>query len=166
MGSILHGYWGAYKTVPIGSIDAAETNTTAYQFGQPVDVKRIILVCTEAHTAANAKLTIGSRDVDGSSNSVSHSAYTVVQSGSAIGDVLVIELAEPDTAAVVAVDGLDTHAATPTTLLVASHRELFVLTDAGGDAGIYDLYAQVQELGFHIGAANTNTSVQLAREAV
>ncbi len=165
MGSTLHGYWGAYKTIPIGSIDASESNTTAFQFGQPVDVKRIIFVTTQAQTVADAKITVGVRDLDGSP-SESHSAYTLAFTGSAIGDVQTAELAVPDTAAVVAVDGLDTHAATPITLAVDSDRELFILTDAGGDAGIYDLYAQVQELGFHLGAANTNVATALTREAV
>ena len=165
MGSTLHGYWGATKTVPIGSIDAAESNTTVFTFGQPVDIKRLIFVTTEAQTVATAKITVGVRDLDGSPTE-SHSAYTLPFSGSLIGDVQVMELAEPDTAAVVAVDGLDTHAATPTTLLVASNRELFILTDAGGNAGIYDIYAVVQELGFHVGAGDTGTSETLTRVAV
>ena len=165
MGSTLHGYWGATKTISVGSIDAAESNTTVFTFGQPVDIKRLIFVTTQAQTAAAAKLTIGVRDLDGSPTE-SHSAYTMAFTGSTVGDVQVAELAEPDTAAVVAVDGLDTHAATPTTLLVASNRELFILTDAGGNAGIYDIYAVVQELGFHVGAGDTGTSTVLTREAV
>ncbi len=165
MGSTFHGYWGAYKTMIVGTLDASGANTISLAFGQPVDVKRLILVNTIAHTSANAKLTVGVRDRD-DSPTASHSAYTLVQSGSAAGDVFTIELAVPDTAAVVAVDGLDTHAATPITLAIDTDEELFITSDGGGNAGSYDIYAQVQELGFHVGAANTNTSTSLTREAV
>ena len=168
MGSTLHGYWGAYKVVSMGELDAAETTTVTFKFGQPVDVKRLILVNTEVHTAANSKVTVGVRDADGSSNSVSHSAYTIVQSGSALGDVFVIELGVPDTAAVVAVDGLDTHAATPVVLEIDVDRQLFLVSDGGGDAGKYDVYAQVQEQGFHVFSDRTGagTTTALTRVAV
>ena len=165
MGSTLHGYWGAYKVRSVGSLDAAESSTVSLAFGQPVDVKRVILVNTEVHTSANSKLTIGVRDRD-DSPSADHSAYTLPFAGSALGDVFTLEVGEPDTDAVVAVDDLDTHAATPILLAIDVDEEFFITSDAGGDAGIYDVYVQVQELGFHVGAANTNTSVQLAREAV
>ena len=166
MGSTLHGYWGATKTMLVGTLDASGGNTVSLAFGQPVDVKRLILVNTIPHTSANAKLTVGVRDED-NTPSTNHTAYTMVQSGSAAGDVFVIELGVPDTAAVTSgSDGLDVFNATPILLAIDSNEELFVTSDAGGTAGIYDVYAQVQELGFHIGAANTGTSVQLVREDV
>ena len=164
MGYTLHGFWGAYKVMSVGNLDAAETTTVSLAFGQPVAVKRLIFVNTEVHTAANSKITVGVRDRD-DSPSTNHTAYTIVQSGSALGDVFVAELAEPDTAAVV-VDGDDTHAATPTLLFIDVNEELFVKSDGGGDAGKYDVYCQVQELGFHLGAPDTNDSVQMTRVAV
>ena len=164
MGSTFHGFWGAYKVMSVGSLDAAEATTVSLAFGQPVAVKRIILVNTEVHTSANSKITIGVRDRD-DTPTANHSAYTLPFAGSALGDVFTLEVAEPDTAAdATGSDGLDVFSATPILLEIDVHEELFVTTDAGGDAGIYDVYAQVQELGFHVGAANTNTSVQLARE--
>ncbi len=167
MAATLHGFWGATKTVSVGSMDAAESNTLTLEFGQPVAVKRLIWVTTQAQTVADAKITIGTRDADGSSNSVSHSAYTLPNSGSALGDVQTMELAVPDTAAdATGSDSLDVFSATPVLLEVTVDRQLFVTTDAGGDAGIYDVYVQVQELGFHLGAANTNTATALTREAV
>ena len=156
------GYWGKEKTMLVGTLDASGSNTVSLAFGQPVEVKRLILVNTVVHTVANAKLTVGVRDRD-DSPTADHRAYTLVQSGSAKGDVFTIELGPPDTAATVAVDGLDTHAATPILLAIDTDEELFITSDGGGDAGSYDIYAQVQELGFHVGAANTNTSSSLTR---
>jgi len=149
----------------VGTLDASGSNTVDMRFGQPVDVKRLILVNTIPHTAADAKLTVGVRDED-DTPSADHTAYTLVQSGSAAGDVFTIELGVPDTDAVVAVDGLDTHAATPILLAVDSNEELFITSDGGGDAGSYTIYAVVQELGFHLGAANTNVATALTREDV
>ncbi len=163
MGSTLHGFWGAYKTMLVGTLDASGANTVVLAFGQPVAVKRFILVNTIAHTSANAKLTVGVRDRD-DSPTANHSAYTLVQSGSAAGDVFTIELAVPDTAAVTSgSDSLDVHNATPVLLEIDTDEELFITSDGGGDAGSYDIYAQVQELGFHLGAANTNTATALTR---
>ena len=166
MGSTFHGFWGAYKVMSVGNLDAAETVTVSLAFGQPVAVKRLIFVTTEVATVADAKLTVGVRDRD-DSPSVNHTAYTMPFSGSALGDVFVAELAEPDTAAdATGSDSLDVFSATPILLEIDVDEELFITSDGGGNAGKYDVYAQVQELGFHIGAANTNTSVQLVREDV
>ncbi len=166
MAATLHGFWGAYKVMSVGSLDAAESSTISLAFGQPVAVKRLIFVNTEVAAGANHKITVGVRDRD-DTPSADHSAYTLPFAGSALGDVFVAELAEPDTAAVTSgSDGLDVFNATPILLAIDSNEELFVTSDAGGTAGIYDVYAQVQELGFHIGAANTGTSVQLVREDV
>jgi hypothetical protein len=165
MGSSYRGYWGAYKTESLGNLVVSGANTVALAFGQPVDVKRLILVTTVAVTVANAKLTIGVRKRDDTS-SVSHSAYTVPFTGSAINDVQYIELPEPDTAAVVAVDGLDTHAATPNILEIDSDEELFVTSDGGATAGACDIYAMVQEQGFQPASARSGTAVKLVRVAV
>ncbi len=159
------GYWGAYKFAKVGSLVVSGANTVTLDFGQPVDVKRLVLVTTTAVTVANAKLTVGKRKLDntGSSN---HSAYTMTFTGSAINDVKEILLGVPDTAAVVAVDGLDTHAATPVLLELAANEEVFITSDAGATAGACDIYAQVQEQGFHQPSTRTGPAVTLVREAV
>ena len=163
MGATLHGYWGATKTILVGNLDASGSNTVSLAFGQPVDVKRLILVNTIPHTSANAKLTIGVRDRD-DTPSVNHTAYTLVQSGSAAGDVFTIEVGVPDTAAdATGSDSLDVFSATPVLLAIDTDEELFITSDGGGNAGSYDIYAQVQELGFHLGAANTNVATALTR---
>ncbi len=167
MSATLHGYWGTEKTVLVGSLTVSGANTVAVAFGGPVAVKRLILVTTTALTTADSKLTIGVRDATGDTNSSNHSAYTATFSGSAANDVKEILLGVPDTAAVATgSDGLDVHSATPILLQVSSKQEIHITSDGGSDAGAVVIYAQVQELGFHTGASNTNTSVRLVREAV
>lgn len=166
MAATLHGYWGKEKTVLVGSLVVSGSNTVAVAFGGPVAVKRLILVTTTALTDADSKLIIGVRDSTNDTNSTNHSAYTATYTASAVNDVKEVLLGVPDTAAVEAVDGLDTHAATPVLLEVGSQQEIFILSDGGSTAGAVVIYAQVQELGFHTGAANTGTSVRLAREDV
>ncbi len=166
MGSTLHGYWGKEKTVLVGSLTVSGANTVTVGFGGPVEVKRLILLTTTALTTADSKLTVGVRDLD-DGNSTSHSAYTATFTSSAIDDVKEILLAVPDTAAVATgSDGLDVHSATPVLLAVRSNQEIFITSDGGSDAGAVVIWAQVQELGFHTGAANTGTSVRLVREDV
>ncbi len=166
MAATLHGFWGKEKTVLLGTLVVSGANTATQVFGGPVEVKRLILLTTTALTSANSKLTIGVRDID-DGNSTNHSAYTATYSGSAIDDVKEILLAVPDTAAVTSgSDGLDVHNATPVLLAVRSNQEIFVTSDGGSTAGAVNIWAQVQELGFHTGAANTGTSVRLVREDV
>ena len=166
MAATLHGFWGKEKTVLVGSLTVSGSNTVAIAFGGPVAVKRLILVTTTALPVADSKLTVGARKQDDTS-STDHSAYTATFSGSAINDVKEILLGVPDTAAdATGSDSLDVFSATPVLLEIDSSQEIHITSDGGSTAGAVVIYAQVQELGFHTGAANTNTSVLLVREDV
>ena len=93
------GYWGDTKTMLVGTLDASGSNTVSLAFGQPVEVKRLILVNTVVHTVANAKLTVGVRDRD-DSPTADPSAYTLVPSGSAKAAGFPLDLGPPDPAPV------------------------------------------------------------------
>jgi len=159
------GYWGAYKVALVGTLTTTGTTKAVLSFGQPVDVKRFILVTTTAVTIADGKITVGKQGIGAVAPS-SHSAYTLPFTGSAVLDVKEILVGVPDTAAVVAVDGLDTHAATPNLLEIDVDEELFIVSDGVPTAGIVEVWVQVQERGFHLADARTGPAVALVRGVI
>lgn len=145
----------------LGTLDASGANSIVFAPGRPVDVDRIILVTTVAHTVADATITVGVRNVDDTS-SVTKGSFVIPFTGSALNKVLAIELVKPKTTATTAADGSIYYAGyNPGGFIrVDPGQELFLTSDGGGNAGTYQVYIEYKDQGFS--GADVAAAVKLA----
>lgn len=96
----MSAYWGTEDHVTTAvSFDYAEAVSAVFEPGKPADVKRIILVGTEASNGAEV-ITVAVRDAGDAGNSVTVGTFTI-PSGFAVDAVAYIDIAmaDPDGAA-------------------------------------------------------------------
>lgn len=143
-------YWTKALFANAGTLDASGANTVAFAPGEAIDVKRLILVTTVAHTTANATITVAVRDVD-NGNSTTIGTFVLPFSGSAADDVQYVELGKPATTGTVASDGSTVYSSVdPGGLIeVLPGQEIALTSDGGGDAGSYAVYVEYMPKGFN-----------------
>lgn len=157
----MSGYMTKDDIANAGSLDASGANTLAWAPGRPVDVDRIVLVTTVAHTVADATITVGVRNVDDTS-SVSKGTFVIPFTGSALNKVFSIPLVKPKTTSTTGADGsIVFKGYSPGGFIrVDPGQELFLTSDGGGDAGTYQVYIEYKDQGFS--GADVAAAVELA----
>lgn len=146
------GYWGHETTVNLGTLDASGANTIVFAPGHYFDVKRVILVTTIAQTVVDAIITVAIRDVD-DGNSTTKGTFTLAFTGSATDDKKFVDFGKPATTGTTAADGsLIYKGHTPGGVLeLKPGQELSLTSDAGGNAGTYQVYVEGYDKGMNIG---------------
>lgn len=140
-------YYDKARTDNIGSLDASGANTVAFAPGQPVDVTRIVLVTTVAHTTADATITVTVRDVD-DGNSTTVGTFALAYDGSATDDVQYVNVAGEQVGPTTASDGSIVYGPNPGVIEVNPGQEIALTSDGGGDAGTYQVYVEYFPQGF------------------
>ena len=142
----------------MGTLDTSGANTLDWVPGNPVDVKRILLVVTTAMTTADPTLTIGVRDADLGTNSETYATAVIPYASGADGAQFYIDFPARTSAVSAGSDGpytdqVDKSAAivyrTTEPLHIDFGQELFITSNGGGDAGVSAVYVEYLKQGFN-----------------
>lgn len=155
----MSGYWStADRVTPAVSFDFAEAVTSVFEPGKPADVKRIVLVLTEASNGDEV-ITVAVRDAGNGGNSTTIGTFTI-PNGAAVNSVYKVDIAGVDADAVVPtgehsqpaevttgrVDGYQTNL--PGVIEVDVGQEIAVTsTGATATTGTANLYFEYVEIG-------------------
>lgn len=140
--------------------------TTAYRSPVPIDVKRVIVIVNTAQTTANAVMTIGVRDND-DTPSETKGNFTIPFAGSVAGQIFQVPLIGAG-AETTGIDGSIVNLAGDGFIEVSPGQEFFI-SEAGGAAGVFQVYLEYEKQGFagrRADGTTTNPVVDLVYTAV
>jgi hypothetical protein len=132
-----------------GALTVSGANTVTFRPGRSAHVQKVVLLTTTAQTGTDNILTIGVRNIDGT-GSVSKGTVTIATTGSALNQVLHIDVVKPKTTATTQSDGSVYYAGYGPggPIVVKPGQELYITSNGASSAGVYDVKVEYNDAGF------------------